>query len=59
MRKIQVVTIEEANPLTPQIDRWESAGWSFQGFMRRADGMWEGIHAIFEMEVAEMEVLSR
>jgi hypothetical protein len=52
MRKIQVVTLEEARPLSPQIDRWELAGWSFQGFMRRAEGMWETIHAIFEMEVA-------
>jgi len=51
MKKIRIVTFEEAAPLAPQIDHWEQVGWRFQGFMRRAEGIWDHIQAVFDMEV--------
>lgn len=50
MRKIKVVELNEERPLSAQIDRWESVGWHFQGFMRRAEGIWDHVQAVFEME---------
>ena len=51
MRKIQVVALEEGSNLRAQIRYWEAIGWRFQGFVRRAEGIWDRPQAVFEMEV--------
>lgn len=54
MRKIQVVPLEEESTVASQIHHWEADGWRFQGFMRRAEGIWARPQAVFEMDIGLM-----
>lgn len=51
MKKIQVVALQDSANLAAQISYWEAIGWHFQGFVRRAEGIWDRPQAVFEREV--------